>query len=362
MSELFKPIRQLLRLDEDRRPVDRLQVEGKLGAGTYGEVFACTDLTNGRAVAMKKIQINMADELTPLLFLREVSSLRATSSHPCIVKLLDVSYLDGEASLVFELLDCDLRRYLRGLFCPLPAGHVSYIFWQLCSAVEYCHRQRLVHRDIKPQNILLNLQTGRIKLADFGLSKIVSDSREKLWTREVVTLWYRSPEILLGAKTHGPGIDLWSLGAILMELTNSKPLFPGNSEIETAFKIFAMVGSPNDETISTWPWYSPQFPSWSRSSALANLSAFSPSTSKDVIHIAHQLLMVEPKQRMHVSQVLKSDWLADVDEQDVVSDSFILPGWQAVESNAVESRSISESTESSNEGSKESSSGSWHCA
>ena len=72
--------------------------------------------------------------------------------------------------------------------------------------------------------------------------------------------------------------------------------------------------------------------------------------------------MVEPKQRMHVSQVLKSDWLAEVDEQDVVSDSFILPGWQAVESNAVESRSISESTERSNEGSNESSSGSWHCA
>ena len=331
MTELFKPLRALLRLDEDRRPVDRLQVEGKLGSGTYGEVFACTDLTNGRPVALKKIQMDMAEELTPLLFFREISALRAASAHPCIVKLHDVSYIDGEVSLVFELMDCDLRRYMRGLTLPLPTSHLRYIFWQLCSAVEYCHRQRLVHRDIKPQNILLNLQTGRIKLADFGLSRMFSDFREKLWTREVVTLWYRSPEILLGAKTHGPGIDLWSLGAILMELASLKPLFPGESEIATAFKIFAMVGSPTDETISTWPWYSQQFPSWSRSAAVANLGRFAPDCPKQVISIAHQLLMVEPKHRMQVSQVLVSDWLADVSETATLAESFILPGWQSVE-------------------------------
>jgi len=329
MACLFDTLRKHFRLDEDRRPVDRLQIEGKLGKGTYGEVFACTDLTTGRALALKRIKLDLTDELTPLLFIREVAALKAVGDHPCIVSLRDVSYLDGKVSMVFELMDSDLRRYLKALPGRLPQDALRHLFWQICSAVEYCHSQRLIHRDLKPQNILVNVQTGRVKLADFGLSRFFADSREKLWTREVVTLWYRSPEILLGAKTHGPGIDLWSLGAILLELFAGRALFPGDSEITTAFKIFSILGSPAESTTASWPWHSPHFPRWSREKAPANLAAFAPRAPVCVRGLALQLLSLDPRDRLRVAQALQSDWLAGV--RDVLADSFSCPGWIVVE-------------------------------
>ncbi len=113
---------------------------------------------------------------------------------------------------------------------------------------EHCHAHRIMHRDLKPQNLLLD-RKGNMKLADFGLARAYG-LPIKTYTHEVVTLWYRAPEILLGQKQYSTSVDIWSAGCIFAEMAMKKPLFPGDSEIDEIFKIFKLHGTPTEET---WP-------------------------------------------------------------------------------------------------------------
>ena len=121
-----------------------------------------------------------------------------------------------------------------------------------------------MHRDLKPQNLLIDAEKGVIKLADFGLARAFGVP-VKTYTHEVVTLWYRCPEILLGAKQYSTGVDLWSIGCIMAEMAQRRPLFTGDSEIDQIFKIFKVLGTPND---SLWPEatqyadFKAKFPKW----------------------------------------------------------------------------------------------------
>jgi serine/threonine protein kinase len=120
-----------------------------------------------------------------------------------------------------------------------------------------------MHRDLKPQNLLVNA-AGDIKIADFGLARAYSIPIRVL-THEVVTLWYRAPEILLGSKTYAPPVDIWSMGVIFVEMLTKRPLFPGDSEIDQIFKIFRMLGTPDDTiwpNVSQLPDFKAVFPAW----------------------------------------------------------------------------------------------------
>ena len=149
--------------------------------------------------------------------------------------------------LVFEHVDQDLNLYIER--CPAPGlapARTKDIMWQILSGVDFLHSHRIVHRDLKPQNILVS-RDGSVKLADFGLARIYDFS--SLLTTVVVTLWYRSPEILLGT-TYATPVDLWSCGCILAELFLRKPLFPGQYEIDQLGKIFGVLGTPTE---AEWP-------------------------------------------------------------------------------------------------------------
>lgn len=226
-------------------------------SGTYGVVYKARDLANnGRIVALKKIRLEAEDEGVPSTAIREISLLKEMKD-PNIVRLFNIVHADGhKLYLVFEFVDLDLKKYMESLPVrdggrgkPLPEGsstHLSQLglgpavikkfMTQLCEGIRYCHSHRVLHRDLKPQNLLID-KDGNLKLADFGLARAFGVPL-RTYTHEVVTLWYRAPEILLGGRQYSTGVDMWSVGCIFAEMCTRKPLFPGDSEIDEIFKIF----------------------------------------------------------------------------------------------------------------------------
>jgi serine/threonine protein kinase len=133
--------------------------------------------------------------------------------------------------------------------------------FQMIAGLNFCHARRILHRDLKPQNLLID-RSGALKLADFGLARAFGIP-VRTYTHEVVTLWYRAPEILLGQQQYSTPVDMWSIGTIFAEMVMKCPLYPGDSEIDELFKIFRTLGTPNEELwpgVSKLPDYKPTFP------------------------------------------------------------------------------------------------------
>jgi len=233
---------------------------GKLGEGTYGLVTRALHRVTAIDVAIKKIKPE-ADEvgLSPTT-IREISLL-SELQHPYVVQLINSVFSKGNVYLVFEYCDYDLRKYLdvyheQSGNHGLPLVTVQRFQYQMCKAIEFCHLNRIYHRDMKPQNILVTGDGDRIKIADFGLARQHGIPLSPL-TREVVTLWYRSPEILLGATIYDQGVDTWSLGCIFAEMLTGHALFAADCEIDCVFRIFQVLGTPSPKTFPTH-----KFPDW----------------------------------------------------------------------------------------------------
>ncbi|KAF1809756.1 cell division control protein 2 [Eremomyces bilateralis CBS 781.70] len=266
--------------------MENYQKMEKIGEGTYGVVYKARDLTSNKVVALKKIRLEAEDEGVPSTAIREISLLKELNN-PAIVRLLNIVHADGhKLYLVFEYLDLDLKKYMESLPVsdggrgkPLPDSAVGTtlstlglgpdivkkFMVNLVEGIQYCHSHRVLHRDLKPQNLLID-RDGTLKLADFGLARAFGVPL-RTYTHEVVTLWYRSPEILLGGKQYSTGVDMWSVGCIFAEMCTRKPLFPGDSEIDEIFKIFKLLGTPSEEnwpSVSSFPDYKSTFPQWQR--------------------------------------------------------------------------------------------------
>jgi len=238
----------------------------KIGEGTYGVVYKAVDKETQQMVALKKIMLENDDEGVPSTALREISLLKELE-HPNIVSLLDVVHDDNKIFMVFEYLDMDLKKHMddsrvgpdKGLKPELVQSYMH----QLLEGIAYCHSHRVLHRDLKPQNLLINSE-GHVKLADFGLARMV-ELPFRNYTHEVITQWYRPPEILLGTKTYNWGADIWGLGCIFAEMVINRPLFPGDSEIDQLFKIFRLLGTPTEATwpgVTRLPDFNMSFPIW----------------------------------------------------------------------------------------------------
>ncbi|KAJ8255241.1 hypothetical protein GJAV_G00202670 [Gymnothorax javanicus] len=285
--------------------MDVFQKIEKIGEGTYGVVYKAKNKVTGQSVALKKIRLEAEAEGVPSTAIREISLLKELS-HPNIVKLLDVVHTEKKLYLVFEYLDQDLKKYMdssqpEGL--PLPVVQ-SYVH-QLLQGIAFCHSHRVVHRDLKPQNLLLN-QAGAIKLADFGLARAFGVPLRS-YTHEVVTLWYRAPEILLGCKYYSTAVDIWSIGCIFAEMVAKRPLFPGDSEIDQLFRIFKTLGTPNEEVwpgVSQLPDYKARFPRWGPQ----DLSKITPKLQPSGLDLLLQLLHYDPLQRVSAKAALTHDY------------------------------------------------------
>ena len=245
-------------------------------------------------MALKKIRLENEDEGVPSTAIREISLLKEIQ-HTNVVKLKEVIHEPNKLYLVFEFLDHDLKKFMSASKAPLPPATVKSFLYQILCGITYCHSHRIIHRDLKPQNILIDHRSV-VKLADFGLARAFGLPIGTL-THEVVTLWYRAPEILLGQKEYSLPVDIWSIGCIFAEMAQRKPLFTGDSEIDQIFKIFQQLGTP-DET--TWPGvtqikdFKPTFPKWKPQSLAKRV----PNLDPVGLDLLSKMIILEPSKRI----------------------------------------------------------------
>ncbi|CAD5216035.1 unnamed protein product [Bursaphelenchus xylophilus] len=230
------------------RNVDEFEKVDLCGEGSYGIVWKGREIKTGKEFALKKLRLSPNEEVN-ISVIREIFALKSVK-HDNIVKLFDVAV--GKRSrkifLVMEYCDMDLAFMLNKMSFPFTESQTKCLLLQLFEALEYLHANHFIHRDIKLSNILITGQ-GILKVADFGLARLFGDPPVAM-TNQVVTLWYRAPELLLNSEFHSTGVDMWACGCIMAELLLHKPFLPGESEIEQITKIIAMFGTPNEQI---WP-------------------------------------------------------------------------------------------------------------
>jgi len=277
----------------------------KLGEGTYGVVTKAIHKPSNRVVAMKKVKLERDEEGIPATTLREISLLHELR-HPNIVELLGCIYNRETIYLIFEHLCYDLKKFIDHIG-RCSTTQVKFIMKELFKGVDFCHRNRFLHRDLKPQNVLVSSDGKHIKIADFGLGREHGIPIMQL-THEVVTLWYRCPEILLGAKNYGGGVDSWALGCIMAELIKNKPLFPGDCEIDEIFRIFRLLGTPSP---AIWPTcaklrdYQSVFPKWKAQKLSTEIECDALG-----LDLLERLLKLDPAERISMKETLLHPYVA----------------------------------------------------
>ncbi|TFK84674.1 Pkinase-domain-containing protein [Polyporus arcularius HHB13444] len=283
----------------------------KIGEGTYGVVYKARDIQTNRVVALKKIRLEAEDEGVPSTAIREISLLKELKDEN-VVGLLDIVHADQKLYLVFEFLEGDLKRYMENgnkAGRPITPAIVKKFTHQLTSGLLYCHAHRILHRDLKPQNLLID-KDDNLKLADFGLARAFGIPM-RTYTHEVVTLWYRAPEVLLGSRHYSTAIDMWSVGCIFAEMCmRGHPLFPGDSEIDQIFKIFRVLGTPNEEIwpgVHQLPDYKPSFPHW----APQDLREHVTTLDAEGIDLLKLMLTYDTAKRISAKRALKHPYFAD---------------------------------------------------
>jgi CTD kinase subunit alpha len=231
--------------------------ESVVGTGTYGKVYKTRHIYTGNWVALKKIRMEGERDGFPVTAIREIKLLQSLK-HVNIVTLREVMVEKNDCFMVFEYLEHDLTGLINNTEFTLTPAHKKHFAKQFFEGLEHLHRRGVLHRDIKAANILIS-KNGDLKLADFGLARFFERRKTQEYTNRVVTIWYRSPELLLGETQYGPAIDIWSAACVLIELFTRYAIFPGDgSEINQLDKIYSVLGTPSR---GEWPgmaelqWY-----------------------------------------------------------------------------------------------------------
>mmetsp|Transcript_37840 Transcript_37840/g.78574 ORF Transcript_37840/g.78574 Transcript_37840/m.78574 type:complete len:308 (+) Transcript_37840:126-1049(+) len=300
--------------------MERYQKMEKIGEGTYGVVYKAKDRVTGEIVALKKIRLEAEDEGIPSTAIREISLLKELQ-HPNIVRLYDVVHTERKLTLVFEFLDQDLKKYLDICDSGLDLPILQSFLYQLLTGVAYCHHHRVLHRDLKPPNLLINRE-GQLKLADFGLARAFGIP-VRSYTHEVVTLWYRAPDVLMGSRKYSTPVDIWSVGCIFAEIANGRPLVAGTSEQDQLDRIFRLLGTPTlaeYPALAELPEYAallggsgdgssmpPPYPP--PSNGLGSLVPTLPASGVDLLS---RMLQYDPGKRITASQALEHAFFQDM--------------------------------------------------
>ncbi|KAJ2389783.1 negative regulator of the PHO system [Coemansia sp. RSA 2603] len=279
-----------------------------LGEGTYANVYKGRS-PKGEIVALKEIHLD-PEEGAPSTAIREISLMKELD-HENVVKLLDVVHTETKLMLVFEFMDRDLKRYMDavGNHGALPPQTIKVLMYQLLKGIKYCHEMKVLHRDLKPQNLLINSR-NQLKLGDFGLARAVGIP-VNTFSNEVVTLWYRAPDVLLGSRNYSNTIDIWSAGCIMAEMYTGRPLFAGSSNDDQLVKIFRILGTPSE---MTWPGVS-RLPNWKNNFPPyppQRLEQHLPQMDPYAIDLLKKLLEYEPTKRWEANRCLTHPYFQDL--------------------------------------------------
>ena len=282
----------------------------QVGEGTYGKVYKATNTITNDFVALKKLRLESEREGFPITAMREIKLLQSFD-HENIVGLLEMMVEHNQIYMVFDYLDHDLTGLLTHPDLKLEECHRKYIFKQLIEGLNYLHKKRVIHRDIKGSNLLLD-STGQLKIADFGLArtmKIVNNGESPDYTNRVITIWYRPPELLLGATDYGREVDIWGVGCLLIELYSKIAAFQGFDEVGQLCKIYNVMGTP---TLEDWPeiehlpWFEMLKPKLNVASQFKQ--KYETIMSPQSFDLAQKLLALNPRSRLTAEQALTHEY------------------------------------------------------
>ncbi|EFO90526.1 hypothetical protein GCK72_000776 [Caenorhabditis remanei] len=285
----------------------RYETVKHLGEGQFANVYLAKDLESGEMVAIKKIKLGSREEAKDGInrtAIREIKLLKEIH-HENIITLRDVIGHRTSIQLVFDFMDTDLEHVVKDHSIILSPAHIKNITMQMLLGLEFLHAHWILHRDLKPNNLLLN-NMGRVKLTDFGLARFFG-SPNRNYTHQVVTRWYRAPELLYGARSYGVGIDIWSVGCIIAELLLRAPIFPGESDIDQLVKIYNVLGCPTEES---WPTMKTlnSYVSIKPDSETPGLNFIFSAAPQDLIDLLIGMWTFDPVKRLTCTQSLQMDY------------------------------------------------------
>ncbi|KAK1832323.1 kinase-like domain-containing protein [Podospora conica] len=296
------------------RSVENYDKLNDIEEGAYGWVARAKERATGKVVALKRLKIDPKDRSgLPVTGLREIQILK-DCNHRNIVQLLEVVVGADTTKienifLVLEFLEHDLKSLLTTLPHPFLASEVKTLLLQLASGLSHLHSHYILHRDLKTSNLLLS-NRGRLKIADFGMARYVPSPPPQNLTSLVVTLWYRAPELLLGAPSYSSPVDLWSVGCIFGELLSATgdPLLQGKNEVDQLALVFDLCGIPTEES---WPGFRrlPNARGLRLPPASGNtIRARFPTLTAAGVELLAGLLALDPERRPTAREVLAHEY------------------------------------------------------
>ncbi|XP_026318433.1 cyclin-dependent kinase-like 4 [Hyposmocoma kahamanoa] len=231
--------RELSPSTPNSRGMDKYEQLAVVGEGSYGVVLKCRRRDNGQLVAIKKFLETEEDAAVRKMALREIRMLKKLR-HDHLVNMIEVFRRKRRFYLVFEYLDHTLLDELEQSTGGLGETTAKKHLYQLLKGIDYCHQNSIIHRDVKPENVLIS-NNGIVKLCDLGFARALAAPGEP-YTEYVATRWYRAPELLVAEHRYGPEVDIWAIGCLFSEMLTGDPLFPGDSDIDQLALIIKTVG------------------------------------------------------------------------------------------------------------------------